>query len=215
MTRAQLAFGRTTTFLEAYGIRLSGRLAGNLDEALSLADDLGYPVVLKAVSSSVVHKTDVGGVALDLKNEADLLAAYGTMRKTFADEKPGYLLQPYLAAGKEVILGLMGNAGLAPTVMFGLGGVFVETLKDVQFRLAPLSGEEALEMIQSIKGYGLLEGTRGEKPRDIEALVEMLTRFSQLGTDFPEIAEADLNPALVFEKGKGAVVVDARIKTGS
>ena len=108
----------------------------------------------------------------------------------------------------------MGNKGLAPTVMFGLGGVFVEILKDVQFRLAPLSGEEALEMIQSIKGYGLLEGARGERRRDIEALTEMLTRFAQLGVDFPEIAEADLNPAFVFEKGKGALVVDARIKTG-
>ena len=109
-------------------------------------------------------------------------------------------------------MGAKGNEGLKPIIMFGLGGVFVETLKDVQFRLAPLSEEDALEMIRSIKGYPILEGTRGEKPADIKKLAEILIRLSQLTSDFPEIDELDFNPVFAFEKGKGAVVVDARIK---
>jgi acyl-CoA synthetase (NDP forming) len=109
-------------------------------------------------------------------------------------------------------MGSKGNKGLAPTIMFGLGGVFVEVLKDVQFRLAPLSEEDALAMISSIKGFPILEGIRGEKPVDLDALVEILIRFSQLVTDYPELDEIDLNPVFALAKGKGAVVVDARIK---
>jgi len=137
------------------------------------------------------------------------------MAKKFAKHKPDFILQEHLTGGKEVIMGLKGNVGLEPTVMFGLGGVFVEVLKDVEFRLAPLSEEDAIEMIQSIKGYPILKGTRGEKPVDIEAVVDMLIRLSQLGTDFPQLDEMDLNPVFVFPKGKGAAVVDARIKLKS
>ena len=129
-----------------------------------------------------------------------------------AEQLTSFVLQEHLAGGKEVILGSKANEGLSPTVMFGLGGVFVEVLKDVQFRLAPLSKEEAVDMIKSIKGYPILEGTRGEKPVDIDAAVDILLRFSELGTDFPQLDEMDLNPVLVFPRGKGAAVVDARIK---
>jgi acyl-CoA synthetase (NDP forming) len=110
-------------------------------------------------------------------------------------------------------MGVKGNEGLQPTIMFGLGGIFVEVLKDVQFRLAPLSQEDAAEMIRSIKGYPVLSGTRGEKPVDVECLADILQRLSQLASDFPEIDEMDLNPVLAFDKGKGAVVVDVRMKT--
>ncbi len=111
-----------------------------------------------------------------------------------------------------MIVGAKGNEGLGATIMFGLGGVFVETLKDVQFRLAPLSKEDAQQMIHGIKGYPILEGARGEKPVDINKLAEILLRLSQLTSDFPEIDEMDLNPVVALEKGKGAIVVDARLK---
>ncbi|HUU51941.1 MAG TPA: acetate--CoA ligase family protein [Candidatus Heimdallarchaeota archaeon] len=199
--------------LDAYGIPAAKTVkAKNEKDLMKMAKKVGYPLVLKVDAESIVHKSDVGGVALGINDESTLLSAYKKMAKKFAKQKPSFVLQEHLAGGKEVILGSKGNLGLAPTVMFGLGGVFVEVLKDVQFRLAPLSKEDAMEMIQSIKGYPILEGTRGEKPVDIDAVVDILLRLSELGTDFPQLDEMDLNPVLVFPKGKGAAVVDARIK---
>ena len=176
------------------------------------AQKLNYPLVLKIDAEEVVHKTDAGGVCLDLQDEASLLDAFNEMSTRFKMHKPGFILQEHLTEGKEVIMGTKANEGLGPTLMFGLGGVFVETLKDVQFKLAPLSQQEAYEMIHSIKGYPILGGTRGEKPAGIDKLTEILIRLSQLASDFPEIDEMDLNPVFAFEKGKGAVVVDARLK---
>jgi acetyltransferase len=199
--------------LGAYGIPAAKTLKAKKENDLVMAaEEIGYPLVLKVDAKSIVHKSDVGGVALGIKNQSALLSAYKKMAKKFAKHQPSFILQEHLKGGKELILGSKGNLGLAPTVMFGLGGIFVEVLKDVQFRLAPLSLEDALEMIQSIKGYPILEGTRGEKPVDIDAVVDILLRLSELGTDFPQLDEMDLNPILVFPKGKGAVVVDARIK---
>ena len=199
--------------LDAYGIPAAKTVkAKNEKDLMKMAKKVGYPLVLKVDGESIVHKSDVGGVALGINDESTLLSAYKKMAKKFAKHKPSFVLQEHLAGGKEVILGSKGNLDLAPTVMFGLGGVFVEVLKDVQFRLAPLSKEDAMEMIQSIKGYPILEGTRGEKPVDIDAVVDILLRLSELGTDFPQLDEMDLNPVLVFPKGKGAAVVDARIK---
>ncbi len=199
--------------LDAYGIPTAKTVkAKKENDLIKAANEVGYPSVLKVDAASIVHKSDVGGVVLGIKNESALLSAYKKMVKKFAKHKPSFVLQEHLAGGKELILGFKGNSGLAPTVMFGLGGVFVEVLKDVQFRLAPLSREDAIAMIQSIKGYPILEGTRGEKPVDIDAVVDILLRLSELGTDFPRIDEMDLNPVLVFPKGKGAAVIDARIK---
>jgi len=199
--------------LGAYGIHSAKTITVKKEKDLvKAAKEIGYPLVLKVDAESIVHKSDVGGVALGLNGESALLAAHKKMVRKFAKHKPGFVLQEHLPGGKEVIVGSKANEGLAPTVMFGLGGVFVEVLKDVQFRLAPLSKEEAVEMIQSIKGYPILEGTRGEKPVDIDALVDILIRLSELGTDFPELDEMDLNPVLVFSRGKGAAVADARIK---
>jgi acetyltransferase len=202
--------------LSAYGIPAAKTVKVTKDKDLAIAaKEVGYPLVLKIDSESIVHKSDVGGVALGIKDESVLLLVHKKMAKKFAKHKPGFILQKHLTGGKEVIIGLKGNVGLEPTVMFGLGGVFVEVLKDVEFRLAPLSEEDAIEMIQSIKGYPILKGTRGEKPVDIDAVVDMLIRLSQLGTDFPQLDEMDLNPVFVFPKGKGAAVVDARIKLKS
>jgi acetyltransferase len=169
-------------------------------------------LVLKVDAEDIIHKTEVGGVSLNLKDKDSLQAAFDRMSEKFEEEKPGFILQEYLESGKEVIMGAKRNEGVQPTIMFGLGGIFVETIKDVQFRLAPLSREDALGMIHFIKGHSILEGVRGERGVDIDALAEILIRLSQLASDFPEIDEMDLNPVFSFEPGKGAKVVDARLK---
>lgn len=205
--------GDVFEILQCYGIPTVKTFRVEKEEELeSAAQEVGYPLVLKVDAEEIVHKTEVGGVAINLKDKAALMASYEKMAEKFAKEKPGFILQEYLERGKEVIIGAKANEGLEPTLMFGLGGVFVEILKDVQFRLAPLSQEDAFEMIRSIKGYPILGGARGEKAVDIDKLAEILIRFSQLASDFPEMGEVDLNPVFALEKGKGAVVVDARLK---
>lgn len=199
--------------LRCYGIPAAKTLRVEKENELEkAAAKVGYPLVLKVDAEAIIHKTEAGGVSLNLKDKKELLGSFKQMAKKFAEHKPGFILQEYLEGGKEVIMGAKANEGLLPTLIFGLGGVFVETLKDVQFRLAPLSEEEAIEMIRSIKGYPVLEGARGEKAVDIEKLVEILIRLSQLVSDFPEIDEMDLNPVFTLEKGKGAAVIDARAK---
>jgi acyl-CoA synthetase (NDP forming) len=199
--------------LRVYGIPTVPTVKVNKEEQLEkAAENIGYPLVLKVDSEKIVHKTEAGGVALGLNDKNELLVAFKKMSHKFAESKPAYILQKHQAEGKEVIMGAKANPGLLPTIMFGLGGVFVEVLKDVQFSLAPLSQEDALEMVQSIKGYPMLEGARGEKAVDIDKLVEILMRLSQLASDFPEISEMDLNPVFALEEGKGAVVVDARLR---
>ncbi|UCD63813.1 MAG: acetate--CoA ligase family protein [Candidatus Zixiibacteriota bacterium] len=182
------------------------------DELKKQVQKLGYPLVLKVDAEEIVHKTDAGGVCLDLQDETSLLKAYDRMAESFKKHKPGFVLQQHLSEGREVIIGATAGQGAGPMLMFGLGGVFVETLKDVQFRLAPLSQAEAVDMITSIKGFPILEGARGAKAADIDKLAELLMRLSQLVSDFPQIDEMDLNPVFAFEKGKGAQVVDARLK---
>ncbi|MCJ7582123.1 MAG: acetate--CoA ligase family protein [Candidatus Aminicenantes bacterium] len=174
------------------------------------AHKIGYPVVLKVDAEEVVHKTESGGVKLDIKDITTLLSEFEEMAKKFNPYKPQFILQKYEKAGKEVIIGAKGQTGIEPMVMFGLGGVFVETLKDVQFRLAPLTKNQAIEMMRSIKGFPILEGTRGEKGVDFDTLGDILIRFSQLVRDFPEIDEFDLNPVLAY--ADRSVVVDARLK---
>jgi acyl-CoA synthetase (NDP forming) len=200
--------------LEAYGIPVvKTAMFKKKEDLLKIANKIGYPAVLKVDSADVIHKTEAGGVVLDIKDEKALKASFGKMSRKFAKVKPAFILQEYLEGGKEVIMGIKRNEGLEPTLMFGLGGIFVETLKDVQFRLAPISQEDASRMIRSIKGYPVLSGTRGKIPADVDSLEDILQRLSNLGSDFSAIDEMDLNPVIVFDKGKGAVVVDARMKT--
>ena len=199
--------------LQCYGIPAVKTVKVKKEEQLgTAAEKVGYPLVLKVDSEKIVHKTEVGGVAVNLKAKKELVSSFKKMDRKFAKYKPGYILQEYMSEGQEVIMGAKSNQGLVPTLMFGLGGVFVEILKDVQFRLAPLSEEDALEMIRSIKGYPILAGARGEKAVDVDKLAEILIRLSQLASDFPEISEMDLNPVFALAKGKGAVVVDARLR---
>jgi len=199
--------------LQCYGIPAVKTVKVKKEEQLgNAAEKVGYPLVLKVDSEKIVHKTEVGGVAVNLKAKKELVSSFKKMVRKFAKYKPGYILQEYMSEGQEVIMGAKSNQGLEPTLMFGLGGVFVEILKDVQFRLAPLSEEDVLEMIRSIKGYPILAGARGEKAVDVDKLAEILIRLSQLASDFPEISEMDLNPVFALAKGKGAVVVDARLR---
>ncbi len=203
--------------LKAYGFPvLNFRLAKTEDEAAQAAQQLGYPVVLKIVSPEIVHKVDVGGVKLNLQNEEELRRAYRELLSSVRQEKPqaqiwGVFVQEFLRGGKETILGLKRDPHFGPLLMFGLGGIYVEALRDVTFRMAPIRELGAYRMIRQIRSFKILEGFRGEPPSDFEAIAECLLRLSQLAQELEDIEELDINPLMVFPKGKGARVVDARI----
>jgi acetyltransferase len=192
-------------------------LAKNADEAVAAANKMGYPVVMKISGPKILHKTDVGGVALNLTNENEVREAYNAMiasvRKHLGDDVEiwGTLIQKMLAKGKEIILGMTRDQKFGPLLMFGLGGIYTEALRDVAFRLAPIRESVAQEMVKSIRSHRLLEGVRGEPPSDMGALGECLLRLSQLVTDHPSISELDINPLFVYPRGQGAMVADARI----
>ncbi|MDD8025893.1 MAG: acetate--CoA ligase family protein [Acidobacteriota bacterium] len=173
----------------------------------------GFPLVLKADSPAIVHKTEAGAVILGLKTSDELRVAFDRLTAAVKDDPEARLyVQSQAVGGREVICGLKANPGLPPTLVFGLGGVWVEALSDIRSRLGPLTAEEAADMIRSIRGFPVLDGSRGLPPADLAALDRILVRLSELGTAVPEIREADLNPVLVFEAGRGALVVDARIR---
>jgi acetyl coenzyme A synthetase (ADP forming)-like protein len=203
--------------LKAYGFPvLDFRLAKNEQECLQYAREIGYPVALKIVSPEVLHKVDVGGVRLNIEDEGEIKKAYEEIISSVRSTKPdvniwGILVQKMAKKAKETIIGMKRDLHFGALLMFGLGGVYVEALKDVTFRIAPIRELSAQRMIKEIRGHEILEGYRGEKPSDIAAIAECLKRLSQLATDFEEIEELDINPLLVFEQGKGAKVVDARI----
>ena len=200
---------------EAYGIPVTRfKVATNEEEAVKFANEIGYPVVFKIVSPDVIHKSDVGGVILNIKNDEEAKKAYKQILENVKKHVPdakivGVFVQEMAPQGTEVIVGALKDSQFGPTVMFGLGGIFVEILKDVTFRIAPVTKEEAEEMIKEIKGYPILRGYRGKPPSDVEAIVDIIVKVSKLVTDFPQISQLDLNPIFVYEKG--AKVIDARI----
>jgi 4-hydroxybutyryl-CoA synthetase (ADP-forming) len=203
--------------LEAYGFSIPKKhLAQNEEECINAVQEIGYPVVMKIASPEIVHKSDAGGVKIGLKNEDEIRQAFRTIISNAKKYKPdakidGILVQEMIKSGKETILGAKFDPILGPLIMFGLGGIYVEVLKDVVFRLAPLEEREATRMIESVKTINLLKGVRGEKPHDLGAIRESLQRLSQLITDFQEIEELDVNPLLVLEDGKGVRAIDIRI----
>jgi len=203
--------------LRAYGFPIPKSILAKKDrEAIQAAKKIGYPVVMKIASPQIIHKSDAGGVKVGLKNPNEVKAAFKEIIKNAKkyDKKAiikGVLVQEMVKGGKETIIGSKLESGFGPVVMFGMGGIYVEVLKDVTFRLAPITDSEADEMISSIKTNKLLQGVRGEKPSDIKKLSECLQRISQLVSDFNEIKELDMNPVLVFENDKGCKVVDVRI----
>jgi acyl-CoA synthetase (NDP forming) len=198
-----------------YGIPITKfKLAKNEAEAVKFADAVGYPVVLKIVSPDIIHKSDVGGVLVDLKNARDVRNGYTQIIKNVKkhNEKTrivGILVQEMAPPSTEVIVGMTKDPQFGQALMFGLGGIFVEVLKDVTFRIAPITADEACEMINEVKAYPLLKGYRGTPPADIEAISKILLSTSKLVMEHNEIKELDLNPIMVYRKG--AKTVDARI----
>ncbi|RLI16598.1 acetyl-CoA synthetase [Candidatus Bathyarchaeota archaeon] len=198
-----------------YGIPVTDfRIAKNEAEAVSFADEIGYPVVLKIISPDVIHKSDVGGVIVGLKTAEDVRNAYNQIMENVKNHKPnakivGMLVQEMAPSSTEIIVGAIKDPQFGPALMFGLGGIFVEVLKDVTFRIAPLTRDEAEEMVKEVRAYPLLKGYRNTPPADIEAIVNILLNTSRLVMEHQEIKELDLNPIMVYEKG--AKTVDARI----
>lgn len=198
-----------------YGIPVTSfKLAKNEQEAVKFAEEIGYPVVLKIVSPDIIHKSDVGGVVIDLKNANAVRKAYKQILKNVRKHKAkakivGMLVQEMAPASTEIIVGTIKDPQFGQAIMFGLGGIFVEVLKDVTFRIAPITKDEAREMISEVKAYPLLKGYRNMPPADIDTIVEILLNTSKLVIEHEEIEELDLNPIMVYEKG--AKTVDARI----
>jgi len=215
--RPRLTDFEVNEVLAAYGITMPRfALARTLEDAIRAAEQLYYPVVLKVISPQIVHKSDVGGVILDLRNEAELVRGY--MRMTDNIAKLPYkvddyriMVQEMVPGGRELIMGMSTDPAFGPLIMIGLGGIYVEFIKDVNFRIHPITDLDAREMITSLKGYKLLEGVRGEKGINIETVMEALERLSQLIGDFPQIREMDLNPFVAFPESGRCMALDARM----
>ncbi len=206
--------------LEAYGIHFpSHGRAQDAVEAVAIAERIGYPVVLKVASVDISHKTDVGGVALGLTDAAALGAAFERMKATLAQKVPkarieGFEVEQQVPAGPEVLIGLQRHPAFGPVVAFGLGGIYVEALQDVTFRLAPMVTLSARNMVSAVQGFPILQGMRGGPQGDLPALYEAIERVSQLATELPEVAELDINPMIVRPVGEGILAVDARVVLG-
>jgi len=205
----------TRPLLKAYGIPIvAGEMARTQKEAVAVAQVIGYPVALKIVSPNILHKSDVGGIKLNLADDAAVEAAYRQIMENVAqahpEEKPeGVLVEAMAPKGHEVIVGMRRDPQFGPLIMFGLGGIFVELIGDVAFRVAPMSRRDALNMVNQTKAGRLLAGLRGQEPADIDAVVDCILRLSQLLVDFSEIEEIEVNPLLV--QAQGAVALDARV----
>lgn len=206
------------TLLQAYGIPFVPAVrASGADEAASVAARMGYPVVLKVDSPDVIHKTDVGGVVVDVRNEEEIRQGYEGIVESVKAAVPdasieGVLVQKLLKNGREVIFGMNMDPSFGPLVMFGLGGIFAETMRDVTFRIAPLSDHDAEQMIENLRGVSWLRGTRGEGPVNFARLKEVLQRLSQLVMDFHDIETFDINPFMACPEGENSAAVDARLR---
>jgi len=219
-----LAAGRTqfgelegNEILRAYGFHvLPTRLAKQPEEAASIAEDIGLPVVLKIVSPQILHKTDAGGVVVGLDSLDAVREAFDSIVRRAKEFDPeaqidGVLVQKMVPAGTEVIMGANRYPVFGPLIMFGFGGIFVEVFRDVAFRLAPIGRNEARRVIRKIRGYKLLQGFRDTPRADLDVLEQYLVRLSDMVSHHPEIKELDINPVLVHEEGKGATIADCRI----
>ena len=216
--RLSIGDSEVREILEAYGLRIpKSKVATTPEEVVTFANEIGYPVVLKIASPDILHKTDVGGVRVGLSTEEEVYDAFELMiyrAQRYIPEARiwGCLVQEMMPpGGLEVLVGMNRDPQFGPLVTFGLGGIYVETLKDVTFRVAPFSRQEAQAMLEEIKAYALLDGVRGNPPVDKEAIVDTILRMGQLVQDFPEIVEFDINPLIVFSKGSGAVAIDMRL----
>lgn len=216
--RAKLGEMESREILEAYNIRVpKAKVAKDIREAKEIIKITGYPAVLKINSPHILHKTDVGGIIVGIKDEKELVDGFyqiiANVQKFMPEAKiNGVSVQEMIEAKKETIIGINKDSQFGTIIMFGLGGIYVEILKDVSFRIAPITIVDAKEMIEEIKTIQLLKGVRGEEPSDIESIVDVLLKISQLVTDFPDIIEMDINPLFVKEEGKGSIAGDVRIR---
>jgi len=215
--RLSIGDAEAKSILTAYGLQAPhSEIAETAEKAVEIAADMGYPVVLKIASPDILHKTDVGGVKVGLQNATDVrdafdLITYRSQRYLPEAHLWGCQVQKMVPSGLEILIGMNRDPQFGPLVTFGLGGIYVEALKDASFRIAPFSRDEAAQMLTEIRAKALLDGVRGEPPVDKETLIEALLRISQLVLDFPEIAELDINPFIVYEEGRGGVALDMRL----
>ena len=215
--RLSIGDAEAKSILTAYGLQAPpSEIAETAEKAVEIAADMGYPVVLKIASPDILHKTDVGGVKVGLQNATDVrdafdLITYRSQRYLPEAHLWGCQVQKMVSSGLEILIGMNRDPQFGPLVTFGLGGIYVEALKDASFRIAPFSRDEATQMLTEIRAKALLDGVRGEPPVDKETLIEALLRISQLVLDFPEIAELDINPFIVYEEGRGGVALDMRL----
>jgi acetyltransferase len=213
----EIAENESKEILEAYGfVTPKGEIAATADQAAAIATQLGFPVVLKIWSPDILHKSDVGGVQIGLRSAKEVRDAFDLMMYRIPKKMPdanilGVLVQEMCSGGKEVILGMKRDPNFGPLMMFGMGGTMVEVLKDIAFYLAPLTADEARQMLVKTKTYQMLKGVRGDEGVDIDALAEGLQRLSQLVTEFAQIQELDINPYMIGPEGTTPVAVDARI----
>lgn len=216
--RPYLGEVRAKEVLKAYDFKVpEGRMVSTVAEAVEAASQLGYPLAMKIVSPDIIHKSDVGGVKLNLTTEQEVADSFELMMIRVSRAAPeafleGVYLERMVTKGREVILGMTRDPQFGPMLMFGLGGIFVEVLHDVSFHLAPITQAEAMSMLMGTRSYKLLEGFRGQAKVDITVIAEALQRISQLVTDFPQIAELDINPFMVGGPGEESMVADARIR---
>jgi acyl-CoA synthetase (NDP forming) len=201
--------------LSSYDIPISPfKVVNSLEEAESAANSIGFPIVLKIVSPEIIHKSDVGGVKINIDDDEQLKENYTSLLSSVKEKAPsarivGVLVEKMAPKSVEVVVGMLRDPTFGPTVMFGLGGVLIEIMKDVIFRITPVSKEEAIDMIRKVKGYPLLTGFRGSKPLDVDAIADVICNVSRISIENPVIDQVDLNPIIIYEKG--LVVVDARI----
>ncbi|MCK5135581.1 MAG: acetate--CoA ligase family protein [Bacteroidales bacterium] len=215
--RAFISEVETIDLLKTYGLPVpEGKLAATVDEAVNIAGDIGYPVVMKVVSDQIIHKSDVKGVELNLTSAQEVRDAYQRIHDNISAVMPdatidGVYVIRMITGCEEVILGIKRDPSFGPVLMFGLGGIYVEIFKDVSFGVAPLTQEVARNMIEQTRAYKILEGSRGRTSRDIETIVDALIRLGQMAMDFPQIDELDINPLFVMDQGKGSIIGDARM----
>jgi acyl-CoA synthetase (NDP forming) len=215
--KRDLLLSESMDVLGHYGIPTAlGVSASTMEEARAAAEQMGYPVAIKVISEQISHKSDVGGVQLNLRNGPAVEAAFEDMLKRIHQSYPeakidGVLVQPMATGGQELILGGRQDPNFGPVVLIGLGGIFVEVLEEVSLRVAPITPKEAREMIDELRGAPILKGARGHKPSDLQSVSEALLRLSQLLIDFPDIRELDINPLRVFQENNGCRALDARI----
>jgi len=213
----QVGEAQAKSILRAYDFNVPpGQLAISADDAVDVADRIGYPVAMKIASQDVIHKSDLGGVKLNLASADAVRDAFDLMMMRIPQRVPtaridGVYLEAMVGRGREIILGMTRDPQFGPMLMFGLGGIFVEVMKDVTFHIAPITKEESLQMLRSTKSYALLRGVRGQASVDLDAIADALQRISQLVTDFPQIAEMDINPFIVGTVGGESIAADARI----